>query len=159
MKALPPRPIQADDPVETFDSGVEQLNTWLAHQSLTNQANGDSRTYVSIDADSGRILGFYSLASGAVSRGQAGGWLSRNAPDPVPVILLGRLAIDLTAQGQGLGHQLLIHAMRAATGVAAIVGARALVVEAINDTAVKFYLHEGFRLSARRADLLYASLR
>ena len=113
MRPLPPRRIQADDPVEAFDCGVEQLDRWLA----------------------------------------------RNAPDPVPVILLGRLAIDSTAQGQGLGHQLLAHAMRTTAGVAAIVGARALVVEAINDAAVSFYLHEGFRPSARRADLLYAPLR
>jgi len=75
------------------------------------------------------------------------------------VILLGRLATDLTARGIGLGGDLLTHAIRNATIVANVVGSRALVVEAINDAAVSFYLHAGLRQSAIRADLLYLPLR
>jgi hypothetical protein len=85
-----PRRIHPDDPVADFDCGVESLTDWLARQALRNEERGDSRTYVSIDADTGKIVGYYSLASWAISRKQSGGWLARNAPEPVSVILLGR---------------------------------------------------------------------
>jgi len=159
MRPQEPRRINVSDPVSEFDCGIESLNEWLARRALRNEESGDSRSYVTVDTDTDRIAGYYSLASWAVGRRQAGGWLARNAPDPVPVILLGRLATDLTARGIGLGNDLLTHAIRNATIVANVVGARALVVEAINDAAISFYLHTGLRQSAIRADLLYLPLR
>jgi hypothetical protein len=87
----------ATDLVLDFDCAVESLNDWLARQAMRNEEHGDSRTYISIDADTSKIAGYYSLASWAVSRQQSGGWLARNAPEPVPVILLGRLAVDRAA--------------------------------------------------------------
>jgi len=154
-----PRRIQRDDPVVDFDCGVESLNDWLARQALRNEERGDSRTYVSVDGGAPRIVGYYSLASWAVSRKQSGGWLSRNAPEPVSVILLGRLAVDRAARGLGLGGDLLTHAVRNATTAASLVGARALVAEAIDESAVQFYLHAGLRRSAARSDLLFLPLR
>jgi predicted GNAT family N-acyltransferase len=144
-------------PISTAASNPS--NDWLARQAIRNEARGDSRTYISIDADTSRIAGYYSLASSAVSRKQVGGWLSRNAPEPVPVVLLGRLAVDNAARGTGLGGDLLTHALRNATLAANLVGARSLVAEAIDETAAQFYLHAGLRRSAVRADLLYAPLR
>ena len=76
----------------------------------------------------------------------------------MPVILLGRLATDLTARGTGLGSDLLTHAIRSATTAASIVGARALVTEAMNAVAARFYLYEGLRQSAVRTDLFYLPL-
>ncbi|MCL2736117.1 MAG: GNAT family N-acetyltransferase [Propionibacteriaceae bacterium] len=134
------------------------MNDWLSHQALRNEEHGDSRTYVSTDAGTRRIVGYYSLASWAVSRKQSGGWLSRNAPEPVPVILLGRLAVDRVARGIGLGGDLLTHAVRNATTAAGLVGARALVAEAIDESAAGFYLHAGMRRSAARTDLLFLPL-
>ena len=158
MNILEPRRVCINDLVDEFDCGEESLNEWLAHRALTNETHGDSRTYVAIDADTSRIAGYYSLASWAVNRRQVGGWLARNAPDPVPVILLGRLATDLTVRRAGLGSDLLTHAIRSATIAASIVGARAMVTEAINDTAAEFYRHEGLRPSAIRTDLFYMPL-
>jgi GNAT superfamily N-acetyltransferase len=154
-----PRRIQPDDPVADFDCGVESLTDWLARQAIRNEERGDSRTYVSIDADTGKIAGYYSLASWAISRRQSGGWLARNAPEPVSVILLGRLAVDHSARGTGLGGDLLTHAIRNATIAADVIGARALVAEAIDESAAQFYLHAGLRRSAVRADLLFMPLR
>ena len=159
MNPQEPRRVRPDDPVAAFDCGVDSLNDWLAHQALRNEERGDSRTYVSVDADTLRIVGYYSLASWAVSRQQSGGWLSRNAPEPVPVILLGQLAVDQAARGLGLGGDLLTHAIRNATTAASLVGARALVAEAIDDSAARFYLHAGLRRSAARANLLFLPLR
>jgi len=158
MNILEPRRVCISDRVDEFDCGEESLNEWLAHRALANETHGDSRTYVAIDADTSRIAGYYSLAAWAVSRRQVGGWLARNAPDPVPVILLGRLAIDLTVRHAGLGSDLLTHAIRNATTAASIVGARAMVTEAISDTAAKFYQHEGLRPSVIRTDLFYMPL-
>jgi len=159
MSVLEPRRLQPSDPIEHFDCGVEQLNQWLVRQALKNEEHGDSRTYVSVDDSTGHIAGYYSLASWAVGRRQSGGWLARNAPDPVPVILLGRLATDLAFRGTGLGLDLLTHAVRMATIAADVIGARALVAEALDETAAEFYVHAGLRRSVGRQDLLYLPLR
>jgi GNAT superfamily N-acetyltransferase len=140
-----PRRIAASDPVSDFDCGTASLNDWLAHRALHSEQRGDSRTYVAIDADTSLIAGYYSLASWAISRKQVGGWLARNAPEPVSVILLARLAVNLSARGTGLGGDLLTHAVRNATAAADVVGARALVAEAIDEAAAQFYLHAGLR--------------
>ncbi|MDR0783472.1 MAG: GNAT family N-acetyltransferase [Propionibacteriaceae bacterium] len=159
MNVLEPRRITTRDPVADFNCGVLPLNDWLANQALRNEERGDSRTYVALDADTSRIVGYYSLASWAISRKESGGWLARNAPEPVSVILLGRLAVDHVARGTGLGADLLAHAIRNATTAADVVGARAMVAEAIDESAAQFYLHAGLRRSAVRADLLFLPLR
>jgi GNAT superfamily N-acetyltransferase len=139
-----PRRIAAGDPVGEFDCGVASLDDWLARRALRNEERGDSRTYVVIDAATSRIAGYYSLASWSVARKQAGGWLARNAPETVSVILLGRLAVDQAAQGAGLGGDLVTHAVRNVTIAANVVGARALVAEAIDEAAAQFYRLFGF---------------
>jgi len=115
VNLLEPRRIRPDDLVGAIDCGVGSLTNWLAYQALRNEVSGDSRTYVSIDADTARIAGYYWLASWAISRQQSGGWLARNAPEPVSVILLGRLAVDRVFRGIGVGGDLLTHAVRNAT--------------------------------------------
>ena len=108
---------------------------------------------VSIDGDTGQIAGFYSLSAWAVERRTISGWLARNSPDPVPVVLLGQLATSVNARGIGLGADLLTHAVRAASLAASVIGARALVAEAIDDAAGNFYLAQGFRQVVGRTDL------
>lgn len=100
---------------------------------------------VSIDSDTGNIAGYYSLSAWAVDRRTISGCLARNSPDPIPVILLGQLATSTEARGIGLGADLLTHAVRAAHLAATVLGARALVAEAINDSAGEFYLYQGFK--------------
>jgi GNAT superfamily N-acetyltransferase len=154
-----PRPIRPDDPVSGFDCGDDALNSWLAHRAWRNEAAGDSRTYVSVDLDGGAVCGFYSLAAGSVSRAAAGaGWLARNAPDPVPVVLLGRLAVSTDAQGLGLGRDLVADALAKASQAQDVLGARALMAEAINPRAEQFYSHLGFWRSRSRPDLFAIKL-
>jgi GNAT superfamily N-acetyltransferase len=156
---LQPRPITRDDRLDGFDCGNTILNEWLIARAWRNQMAGDSRTYLCLDADGGGLLGYYSLAAWTLTHEDiGGGWLRRNAPNPVSVILLGRLAVATTAKGRGLGHDLLADALSVATRAAQHIGARALVAEAIDDGAGRFYAHEGLWQSSTRPDLFYARL-
>ena len=154
MKPARPRPVQAADPVDEFNCGQDVLNAWLARRALRNEASGDSRTYVSIDIDAGRIAGYYSLSAFSVAHADfGGGGPTRNAPDPVSVVLLGRLAVSVEARGTGLGRDLVADALANAEIGAAVLGARALVAEAIDEDAERFYLHLGLWQSSVRGDL------
>ena len=105
MTLLQPQAIQAEHDASRFVSGRPALDDWLRHRALRNESAGASRTYVVCDG--ARIVGYYSLASGSVESRQTPGRVRRNMPDPVPVMLLGRLAVDRTVQGAGLGRALL----------------------------------------------------
>nr|WP_300148912.1 GNAT family N-acetyltransferase [Propionicimonas sp.] len=159
MRPDKPRPLRPEDPVTAFDCGNEALNAWLAGRAVRNEQRGDSRTYVSIDLDTGEIAGYYSLAAWSIAHAEVGsGWLARNAPDPVSVILLGRLAISVRARGLGLGRDLVADALHNARLGAGVLGARALVAEAIDETAEQFYAHLGFWQSSARCDLFAVRL-
>jgi GNAT superfamily N-acetyltransferase len=125
-----------------FDCGSPALNQWLTRQALKNEASGASRTYV-VCLDN-TVVGYYCLASGAVTRTQAPKSLQRNMPDPIPVMVLGRLAVDLANQGQGIGRALLRDAIIRVLRAAEIVGVKAILVHAISDDAKRFYLTHGF---------------
>lgn len=128
--------------VAVFDSGVPALDDWLKRHALANEATGASRTYV-VCAD-GRVVGYYSLATGSVGHAQAPGRIRRNMPDPTPVMILGRLAVDRTWQGRDLGRSLLRDAVLRTLQAAEIGGIRAILVHAISDQAARFYAHYGF---------------
>src|ERR1700751_2050199 len=104
-RVTPPVPLAAGQGVEDFDSGVAPLEEWLKRRARQNEASGASRTYVI--AEGRRVVGYYSLAAGAVLHEAATGRVRRNMPDPVPAALLGRLAVDQGWQGRGLGSALL----------------------------------------------------
>jgi GNAT superfamily N-acetyltransferase len=125
-----------------FDCGTPSLNRWLTQQALKNEASGASRTYV-VCIDN-TVVGYYCLATGAVIRTQAPKSLRRNMPDPIPVMVLGRLAVDLANQGRGIGRALLRDAILRVLQVAEIVGVKAILVHAISDEAKRFYLTHGF---------------
>jgi GNAT superfamily N-acetyltransferase len=98
-----------------FDCGQPSLNQWLAGRALHNQVAGASRTYVACDSQPQglvRVVAYYALASGAVAAKAATGRFRRNMPDPIPVVLLARLAVDRHYQGRGLGRALLRDAGR-----------------------------------------------
>lgn len=142
-----PEPLGAAHQVDAFECGEPMLDEWLRKRALGNQASGASRTFVVTDA-SGRVVGYYALAAGAVTREVATGAIRRNMPEPVPVLVLGRLAVDRRAQGLRLGGALLQDAVRRAMKVAGDTGVRALLVHALNEPARQFYLHYGFEASA-----------
>jgi GNAT superfamily N-acetyltransferase len=137
-----PRPIREDDDVSAFDCGEPSLDDYLRSRALANHVGGASRCYV-ICRD-GRVVGFYALASASVERRATAGAVRRNMPDPIPVILLSRLAVDRGEQNQGLGKHLLRDAIVRSVRAADLIGVRALLVHAINDRARSFYYDNGF---------------
>jgi GNAT superfamily N-acetyltransferase len=122
------------------------MDEWLKRRALANQSSGASRTFVVLD-DDGRVRGYYALAAGAVSHKSATSNVRRNMPDPVPVMVLGRLAVDRGAQGQQLGAALLQDAVKRAVSVSSNAGVRALLVHALHERAKQFYERYGFQSS------------
>ena len=141
-----PVPLSATHRVDGFACGESSLDDWLRRRALANQMRGASRTFVVGDPE-GEVMGYYALAAGAVSLAAATGQVRRNMPDPIPVLVLGRLAVDRRAQGARLGASLLQDAVRRAATVAEQAGVRALLVHALNPRARDFYRHHGFRES------------
>lgn len=141
-----PVPLGAGHRMEEFDCGEPVLNEWLQRRALANQLTGASRTFVVADQD-GFIYGYYAMAAGAVAHQMATSPVRRNMPDPVPVMVLARLAVDRRAQGIKLGASLLQDAVKRSVGVAQNAGVRALLVHALNEDAKKFYKHYGFQVS------------
>lgn len=125
-----------------FDSGVPILDGWLRHTAAVAAAAGTSATWV-LCRDR-RVVGYYALAMGSVQRNQTPSRLGRGQPDPVPVLLLARLALDRSEHGTGLGADLLQDALVRALAGARHYGARAIVVDALDDGAAGFYRHHGF---------------
>lgn len=142
MQLGAPERLGASHLLDDFDCGEATLDDWLKRRALSNQASGASRTFVVADED-GRVRGYYALAAGAVSHQLATSGVRRNMPDPVPVMVLARLAVDRRAQGLHLGAALL----RDAVAVSRNAGVRALLVHALHEKARQFYEHHGFQPS------------
>jgi GNAT superfamily N-acetyltransferase len=137
-----PQPLLPTHHVADFDSGEPSLDDWLKRRAAKNQANGSSRTYVVCQGTA--VVGFYSLAAGAIRHAEAPPRLKRNRPDPVPVLVLGRMAIASTHQQQGMGTALLNDAIHRAVLASEIAGVAALLVHAKSESAKRFYLSRGF---------------
>ncbi|MEC4593041.1 MULTISPECIES: GNAT family N-acetyltransferase [Nitrospirillum] len=142
MTLTAPTPLGETHDLDQFQSGHDSLDHWLRRRARANQVNGASRTYVV--AEGRRVVGYYCLASGALDISDAPGAIRRNMPDPIPMAVLGRLAIDRTWQGRGLGTALLQDAVLRSSQAASILGIRGLLVHAISDAAKAFYEHYGF---------------
>ena len=142
-KPKAPELLTRDHLLDDFDCGVHSLNSWLKNRAVNNQDSGASRTYV-VCSDN-KAIAYYALATGAVLQQHAQGYIRRNMPDPIPVIVLGRLAVDLKWQGKNLGADLLADAVKRSLSAANIVGARALIVHALSDKAKFFYERYGFK--------------
>lgn len=129
-----------------FDCGEPQLNDWVKRRAIANQSSGASRTFVVVDNQQ-RVVGYYALSAGAVAHRASTGAVRRNMPDPIPVMVLARLAVDLKAQGKQLGGALLRDAVSRAISVSENAGVRALLVHALHEKSRAFYLHYGFEAS------------
>jgi len=141
-----PEPLSAADELAGFDCGEVLLGDWLKRRALANQLSGTSRTFVVADGEH-RVIGYYALAAGAVTHQEATRAVRRNMPDPIPVMVLARLAVDRTAQGKHLGAALLKDAVLRTLAVAENTGVRALLVHALHERAKQFYEHYGFQPS------------
>lgn len=140
-----PQPLADHHELAHFDSGEPALDDWLKRRAAKNQANGSSRTYVVCEGEGEhRVIGYYCLAAGALGHAEAPSALKRNRPDPVPVLVLGRLALHKDHQQRGLGTALLRDAMARAMQAAEIAGVTALLVHALSDQARRFYRSRGF---------------
>jgi GNAT superfamily N-acetyltransferase len=127
--------------LDAFDCGVPPLDHWLKQRARGNARSGALHTYVACEA--AVVVGYYALAAGAVDVAAAPGRVRRNMPDPIPVVVLGRLAVDRTQQGRGLGRALFRDAGLRVLQAADIIGVRAVLVDAISDDAKAFYLALG----------------
>ncbi len=156
MTLRAPEPINEAHQIGIFDSGVPALDDWLKRRARANQASGASRTYVVCEEQ--RVVGYYALASGAVAIETASGRLRRNMPDPVPVVVLGRLAIERSFQKHGLGRALVCDAAKRVVRAAEVIGIRGIVVHAVSPDAKAFYLALGFEASPLEPLTLMATL-
>ena len=145
MNFTPPEPLNPHHNLADFDCGTAALNDWLQRRALKNQLSDATRTFV-ICLDR-RVVGYYAIAAGSVNAPSVAGSFRRNMPDPIPVVILARLAIDLTCQGQGLGRALFRDAALRVMQAADTIGIRGIIVQAISLPAKDFYLALGFDVS------------
>jgi GNAT superfamily N-acetyltransferase len=140
-----PVPLTEAHDLDPFACGVETLDHWLKRQALRNEIGGASRTYVVCDGAA--VVAYYCLAAGAVERNDAPKPMQRNMPDPIPVLVLGRLAVDQRYQNRGIGAALLRDAFLRALQVGDVAGIKAVLVHAISEEAKAWYLARGFQES------------
>jgi len=152
----PPELLTAQHEISDFTSTEPTLDDWIKRRALKSQKSGAARTYVVTSDDV--VVGYYSLAVGSVSRRVSVNRVRRNMPEPIPIMLLARLAIDGNWQGRGLGRSLLRDAVSRTIQAADIVGIRALLVHAISDDARRFYQYFGFQPSEIESMTLMATL-
>ena len=145
MGITAPTPISDRHVVSDFDCGQISLDDWLKKRAVKNESTGASRTFVVCDDNV--VIGYYTLAVGAVTREEASGKVRRNMPEPIPVMILGRLAVDLQWQGNKIGAGMLKDAILRTLIVAEQAGIRAMLVHALSEGAKQFYLQCGFHES------------
>lgn len=144
-KITAPEPLTPAHLSNDFDCGEESLDFWLKKYALKNEAVGASRTFVV--CCNRQIIGYYALAAGSVAQQEAPGKVKRKMPDPIPVMVLGRLAVDKRWQEKGIGRGLLKDALLRTLAVSSQVGIRAILVHALSEKAKEFYLRHGFSAS------------
>lgn len=137
-----PERIAIEHDTAAFDSGEATLDEWLRKRALKNSSSGGSRCFVICQGKI--VIGYYSLSSGAVAHEVAPKAMRRNMPDPLPAMLLGRLAVDRQYHNQGLGSALLRDAMLRTLSISQEIGVALMFVHALHDQAKQFYLSRGF---------------
>lgn len=137
MTLSPPAPLAASHELTDFDCGAPVLNDWLKHRALKNESRF-SRTYVVCDDN--RVVAYFCISAGAVEREAAPGRDRRNAPDTIPVSVIGRLAVSKAYAGRGLGADMLADALRRIAVASQSIGMGAVLVQAKDEKAKRFYL-------------------
>ena len=151
-----PEPLTDKHDVSLFDCGESSLNDWIKNRALKNEVLGGSRTFVI--CNSNKVIGYYALAVGSVERKKVPSSMKRNMPEPIPVMILGRLAIDLEHQKKNLGTLLLRDAILRTLQASEIAGIKAIMVEALSNDAKSFYKRRGFRDSPLNEWLLFITI-
>lgn len=156
-KITVPEPLLLTHNLDNFYCNNESLNTWLKRRAFKNEGLGASRTYV-VCSDND-VIGYYALATGSIAQNGLPGKIRRNMPDPIPVLILGRLAVDKQWQKAGIGRGLLKDAVMRSALVAKQVGIRALLVHALSVEAKAYYLRQGFIESKEDSMTLLVNLK
>lgn len=143
-RITPPRPLAEDDDRRTFDCGRASMNGWFQRHAWANHAGGASRVSVICDAATGGIVGYVTLSSAQIERTFLPKPQQRNRPDPLPVTLLGQLAVHKDSQGQGHASSLLLYGLRMALAAADSVGSIGVITHPIDDHVRAFYRKHGF---------------
>jgi predicted N-acetyltransferase YhbS len=156
MTLSAPEPLNAQHHLVNFTSGEASLDQWLKQRALKNQTSGASRTFVACKES--RVIAYYALASSAITSDATPSRFRRNMPDPVPVVVLGRLAIDRSWQGQGLGRAMVRDAALRVIQAADVIGIRGMIVHALSNDAKEFYCRVGFEPSPLDPMLLLVTL-
>ncbi|MGQ3671002.1 GNAT family N-acetyltransferase [Xanthobacter sp. TB0136] len=157
MALLAPEPLTAEHDVSAFSCGKPTLDHWLKTRALSNQEKGF--TAVLVVHEEGRVVGYYGLAPTAV----VPAILPRSVrtgqpPDPVPCLLLGQLATDIEWTGRGIGTGLVKHALQRCVQAANLIGGRALMVNAVDEEAARFWQRRGFVPSKDDPLVLFRSI-
>lgn len=152
-----PTLLSADHQLENFASGEPSLDEWLKKRAIKNNVSGASRCFV-IGDNKNEVIGYYCLSAGAIGRDSAPKAMQRNMPDPLPVLTLGRLAIDKKYHNKGLGSALLRDAMLRAVSIADEAGVFAILIHSLTEQAKRFYLSRGFVESPIDPMILFMTL-
>lgn len=142
LKLTAPEPLKIGHLLESFSSGEEALDLWLKNRAISNQNSGASRTFVTTSDN--QVMGYYALSTGVISTNQAVGRFRHNMPTDIPIILLGRLAVDTRAKGLGIRRGLVKDACHRVIQASRLVGIRGVVIHAPTDDAKRFYEHISF---------------
>jgi predicted N-acetyltransferase YhbS len=145
MSFTPPEPLASHHSLADFTCGIEALDDWLKRRAVANQTSDATRTFVVCLEN--KIVGYYALASGSINSQSVVGNFRRNMPNPIPIVILARLAIDTSCQGRGLGRALFRDAAFRVVRAADTIGIRGIIVHAISTEAKSFYLALGFNES------------
>jgi GNAT superfamily N-acetyltransferase len=155
-RLTPPTSLTVDHQTVGFDCGIDSLNEWLNRRAMKNEYGGGSRTYVVCHGK--QVVGYYAVAAGSVAHGDVPGRVRRNMPDPIPALILGRLAVDQGRHGAGIGQGLLKDAVARSINVSQQIGARVLIVHALSNKAEAFYLKHGFMVNPAISNTLFLPL-
>jgi GNAT superfamily N-acetyltransferase len=139
-----PEPLEASHVLEGFNSASLSLNRWLKERAMFNEREGASRTFVICERESNHVMGYYCLAQGAIGHDVVSAKFKRNMPNPIPMTVLGRLAVDVRFTGRGFGQALLKDAVLRCRAAGKIAGARGIFVQALDEEAAGFYVKFGF---------------
>jgi GNAT superfamily N-acetyltransferase len=153
----PPELLAEHHTIQGFNCGEASLDNWLVRRAWANQVSGATRTYVS--CDTARVIAYYALAAGVIAVEAAPGRFRRNMPNPIPVIVLARLAVDRDWQGLGIARALVRDAALRAVQAAEVIGIRGIIVHAVSAEAKRFYLTLGFDPSPLDPMTLMVTLR
>ena len=141
-----PEEISRKHEIAAFTCERDSLDDWLKNQALKSNSAGDSKVFVILE-EGGEVIGYYAISAGSVSRKEATRKIGANAPDPVPMALIGRLAIHKNHQRQNIGSALLRDAILRIAQAAEHMGIKGIMVHALDDDSAKFYAERGFQPS------------